>query len=89
MEAFSEMMQPSPIITGPWVELMRALGWRMALSDMVIRWMPVRTAVSAMTQVGAIEVGALGSCEDGRGLADDIAAYRAVMSESGALLQAQ
>ena len=43
-----------------------------ALAETVIRWMPVSTAVSDMTQAGERETGAFGSWEDGRVLEEDI-----------------
>ena len=54
------------------METILARGWSTALGEMVMRCVPVRTAESAMMQVGAREVGAFGREELGRGRVVDI-----------------
>ena len=70
--ARSEIMHPSPMVAGPWVETTLARGCRTAFEEMVMRWWPVSMAESATMQVGEREVGALGREDAGRGRVFDI-----------------
>jgi hypothetical protein len=55
------MMQLLPILIGAKVDVNLVRGWTMVLLPSVIRCVPVREALSAITRVDAREVGGLGA----------------------------
>ena len=55
------MMQLLPILMGAKVELSLVRGWTMVLDPRVMRCVPVREALSAITSVDARDVGGLGA----------------------------
>lgn len=67
--ARSLMIQYSPIVIGPAVELSLQRGWMTELAPIVMRKVPVREAASEIVTVGWMRQGGLGAggASEGRG----------------------
>ncbi len=61
------MIQPAPMVTGPYVEMILQRGWITVLLPIMMRCVPVKDALSEMTALDEMVVGGLG----GRLLAAD------------------